>query len=136
MKLELKHLAPYLPYNLKFVYQENTVNEYYTLSVTHTGLNKITVNQALDFETFKAKPILRPLSGLYIHKLKNGKTLPEWWKEQDSFSNWFLEHDDIELENIATVQAKIWISLIQQHYDVFGLIEKGLAININVPVMK
>lgn len=140
MKLELKHLAPYLPYGLKceilnykcdYVGDKyDTIKGYYFYGDSpyfnfkhgrdHAGKN-----------TTNFKPILRPLSDLTQEDLIDdlGTTIShldwvtnerEHWIKFYSREHW--------LNDIPYV---IYNYLIKNHFDVFGLIEKGLAIDIN-----
>ena len=113
MKLELKHLAPYLPHGLWC-----EVNYIEGKEVKPFEIRWVTK----DFNIYSdIKPILRPLSDLTnefkydfrftertitIHK----HGLDYWVKG--------LRFDIVEF-------------LLKNHFDVFGLIEQGLAIDIN-----
>lgn len=116
MKLELKHLTPYLPYGLKirnqafridYVNKEfGVLNGIYPLYKDEKCYWQYTTSENSTGSSLKnCKPILRPLSDLT--------------KEYDldnSYEGWQSE----------------WIEhLLSKHFDVFGLIEKGLAIDIN-----
>ena len=96
--LELKHLAPYLPYGLKVFLVNHNYHEY-----PMTSENIITIEGTI------RKPILRPLSDL---------DLPE-------------DNEFNTPENLQGCTFGYVTGLISEHYDVFGLIEKGLAIDIN-----
>ena len=107
MKLELKHLAPYLPYGLRIFNKDNKSS--YVLS---TGsIDRVTELP----EIFK--PILRPLSDLTerASKVMSGLSL-----------NTFIKK--INNQDLSYITFNELISL---HFDVFGLIEEGLAIDIN-----
>jgi hypothetical protein len=68
MKLELKHLAPYLPYGLKV--SKDDWGKTFKMDSDGTTLNCV----GIDFVIFKqAKPILRPLSDLTKEIEHNGK---------------------------------------------------------------
>ena len=150
-KIELKHLVPYLPYELKVkigetlhsldgIYNE-LVNDSYTVHTSTYIDNENYEYEIKNNEFFK--PILRPLSdlnkiiefngysfiplvelntkalGLHKYRLfidKEGKTrlLCDYHKGFDVSTG---------------EQAKE--TLISWHFDVFGLINKGLAIDIN-----
>jgi hypothetical protein len=106
-KLELKHLAPYLPYKLKYKSLFNgSINNLYDLS---TDIND-------NYWGVKIKPILRPLSDLELDEFKN-----------KIFNIEYI----IDKETDADLGYYEWCFLFENHFDVFGLIEKGLAININ-----
>jgi hypothetical protein len=83
-KLELKHLAPYLPYGLNGIYNGKRVD------FNSDNIYTFTLN---------AKPIFKPLP----------------FKDFTSRDYTYNE----------------WIFFFKGHFDVFGLIEKGLAIDIN-----
>jgi len=121
MKLESKHLAPYLPYGLK------------VLLVNHKSLDgkeHIFNMNSINVDVIKGtirKPILRPLSDLAgeIERLKklSSFSIDEGWIE-DCISK-------ISPADILDFPFGIVQFLFENHFDVFGLIEKGLAININ-----
>ena len=120
MKLELKHLAPYLPYGLNYQYTGN-------------GITKIMGSHNIDIvngEVFK--PILRPLSDLTKEIEIDGEIfIPyDWIKENIDRHGCYIDYSDMFIE--PTEYAYNVVSkLFEWHFDVFGLIEKGLAIDIN-----
>ena len=136
MKLELKHLAPYLPYDLEFYVEHANGTRLDNWAMTiDTNLRIVLEHQN--------KPILRPLSGLtdeYINKFYNNneidivrmtyaivinyKMMGDYFKDTISFLRY---NGAINL----TMPAWIYVELLENHFDVFGLIEKGLAIDIN-----
>lgn len=114
MKLELRQIITYLPYGLSFF--EIKSKKIYLCS----GLN----NSSLFFEGLKTsrnlwevKPILRPMSDL----------------PDDIFSDFgFADEEDFLIcLREGRLNYSDMIKLISQHFDVFGLIESGLAIDIN-----
>lgn len=118
MKLELKHLAGYLPYGLK----------YKDIPKGFDGIRE------LDIQTFNwclenGKPILHPLSDLTKEIEINGeKFVPvvEIMKIKDN-GDWLgVQHKKIE-ENPFYVVKK----LQEWHFDIDDLIGKKLAIDIN-----
>ena len=108
MKLELKHLAPYLPYGLKFYWEQldGTPNKPWTLTIN-------SIEFALENQN---KPILHPLSDLTDYV---SQSLLDRIENSSS-------RDLTESLNYNSV-----CYLLEHHFDVFGLIEKGLAIDIN-----
>ena len=65
MKLELKHLAPYLPYGLKYVkysYNNSPIRHDIMQGVSTNGIYACGDITPLSFKN--CKPILRPLSDL------------------------------------------------------------------------
>lgn len=135
MKLELKHLAPYLPYGLKCY--EPRFNTKHTIigfvgNEVYIGDDDEICSFVFDNETL---PILRPLSDLTKEVKVNGeKFIPFKWFN-------FINSDiDFETQIIALSNDIKWLDstyygiiekLFEWHFDVFGLIEKGLAIDIN-----
>ena len=124
MKLELKHLAPYLPYELELQILEPPF-----------GIvpRKLELDCGHDFnyhlQEGNVKPILRPLKdvGTYIIDKEHNITFLE--------STGFYSESGIDffIERVITglVEMIIWQKLIEYHFDVFCLIEKGLAIDKN-----
>lgn len=114
-KLELKHLAPYLPYGLTGICTEEFTGIETVYGISYykgsSDVYLITSFDDLDIEYFK--PILRPLSDLTKKEYKN------------SFYGNPLDY------KIDELPYKVFIKLLELHFDVFGLIEKGLAIDIN-----
>ena len=114
-KLTIKHLAPYLPYELKFTdgYTKSIVS-FSTYSVYSSGeFDKHCIDKILNDEYIK--PILRPLSDLDIGILHEFNFLyaPDVADYIDLYSYGFMMY------------------CFKNHFDVFRLIDKGLAININ-----
>ena len=160
MKLELKHLAPYLPYGLG-LYIENDV----TIEPTYedepdfilSGVVKMSgllyeetsfmpqcvIYTRADGEAHgytqkeNIKPILRPLSDLTKEIEHNGEKFVPIRKllEANSFN---LEKMETEyINSFAKSMVEIQMAyddaqlLLRWHFDIFGLIEKDLAVNIN-----
>lgn len=131
-KLELKHLAPYLPYGLKceiLNYQSDYVGEkygvisgYYYLAGEPHYIFKTKSEAGKDASLIK--PILRPLSDITKEIEVNGeKFIP-----MDIHK---LYPGEVTGLNPAAWSYRVLIKLFEWHFDVFGLIDKGLAINLN-----
>ncbi len=106
-KLTLKELAPYLPYRLQ-------VQDIAYPSIFIMGVDTIELPY---FQTEYYKPILRPLSDLRLEHAKNC--------QYHSLKRF------LEVIKAQRIEVMFWDDLLNNHYDVFGLIEKGLAIDIN-----
>ena len=122
MKLELKCLAAYLPYGLKGAeYNGAYLYELQSVSFEKFSWKPVYVKGA-GFrlpERIDCKPILRPLSDLTKEELiEQG-----FWHHID-----FLTH---EKQNPIEAPYFMVEYLLSKHFDVFGLIEAGLAIDIN-----
>ncbi len=142
MKLQLKHIAPYLPYKLfGKVYGKNTIDKLlgiygtdgHTLTMSYRVNNHNTVDYDCNINEFK--PILRPLSDLTKEIEVNGENFVPIEKVQD-----WNTSIDFAKEFEALLEDERWLSttsyllvelLFEWHFDVFGLIEEGLAIDIN-----
>ncbi|MGE5944104.1 MAG: hypothetical protein ACM31G_07175 [Flavobacteriales bacterium] len=102
MELELKHLAPYLPYKLNILdvitNKRKVMNLGQGASTNWVGIK--TVLNYYESDNFIYRPILKPLP------------------EKDFTSRDYTWNE--------------WEFFLKNHYDIFGLIEKGFAININI----
>ena len=147
MKLTIEHLAPYLPYGLKiWSYELNKEIELYCLSKANEA---VYINSTkFYYHVDKFKPILRPLSdltkGIYhnekkfipIQKLKQNMLVDFEYKDKDGIMSIKFPKGNVCIISICKEIADecpfgFYNKLIEWHFDVFGLIEKGLAININ-----
>ena len=119
----MKELAPYLPYRLKGLDYDKKIYLFRGLN-EHGNLNWES-NIKLDKKGYDIKPILRPLSDLF-----NG-----------NYENILDEFSDVELDNFKfSIQIGLNLNiitytqfelLVSNHFDVFGLIKDGLAVDIN-----
>ena len=120
-KLELKHLAPYLPYGLKVIFggeQDEllgTLNNGAILKTQSSRLNSWVNSYVVSLD--EIKPILRPLSDI-----------PNYVIENIGYKNLNMLTIDIISGNLPII---FFNDLVKNHYDVFGLIGAGLAIDIN-----
>lgn len=120
MKLELKHLAPYLPYGL------NIASKSIDKSEGILSIYKIEINEnndrGIENVLFGANqiPILRPLSGLKQHECYTSLS-----------NNLRFNVDILGFPNYLDLKVNDYNVLLENHFDVFGLIEQGLAIDIN-----
>ncbi len=149
MKLEIKHLAPYLPYGLKaemLDYQRDYVGK---KNDTIVGIHQWDKSGKLwsllteggskpSFD--KIKPILRPLSNLQkgFHKDFDEVLFDE---------NNYVFTDELGIRATPSIELfigdgcnntiifdsviEIYNLLLKHHFDIFRLIQKGLAIDIN-----
>lgn len=153
MELEVKHLSPYLPYGLKIItYYSEDDFEYGIMSVDN-GMNGLCdIGTILD-KTYQTKPLLFPITDITKEINFGGvKFIPimRMFGEDDYEKykyNIKVEHkkyigkratitvDGIEdmisfgmkhpLRN--TMSYENYVSLFSWHFDMFGLIESGLA---------
>ncbi len=145
-QLTIKELAPYLPYGLKF--QDSKKNKYNLVNLSTRVLSVINIKGygniekiPLKYATKKFKPLLRPLSNLTEEIEHNGERFYpiEKLKEDlqkdwcDSFNDYLNYIHDACYSSDAILQGsyKIIQKLLEWHFDVFGLIDKKLAVDIN-----
>lgn len=134
MKLEAKHLAPYLPYGLKVRYNNK---EYLVHAIDVKGrLMLETEPMYVVFMNIKyVKPILRPLSSMSLEEIDelNG-LIDDSVMVVVSSGNWVyiegLNSDPWSGSPTLSLYSinKINEYLLSKHFDVFRLIDKGLAI--------
>lgn len=137
MKIELKHLVPYLPYKVLGKSQLGTIFELCTYSnMSGSGVDKRTIDT---FINDNYKLILRPLSDLVKEIDINGeKFIPMDGLESDPEIEYFADggvpmkyFKKCEIWELKLLPYGIIENLFKWHFDVFELIEKGLAIDIN-----
>ena len=129
MKLELKYLSPYLPYDVRIArFTANDKFKRVEYSLRAGNLQEVVRCDNL-------KPILRPLSDLNKEIEVNGqKFIPINWVEN--------QYPNLDLHNQCKfiLDDESWINqceylliqhLFEWHYDIFNLIENNLAIDIN-----
>ncbi|MDR0266059.1 hypothetical protein D3C87_485960 [compost metagenome] len=156
-KLKLEHLAPYLPYGLKaemLDYKSDYVGKQYDEIVGFHQWDK----NCLYWSTLtiggskpnieRIKPILRPLSDLTkeiehkgkkfipLHIIngfgKNSESICDRWIEPNLTTQGGGSWEGGIEDDIDTFQFYwLHVKLLSWHFDVFGLIEKGLAIDMN-----
>jgi hypothetical protein len=122
MKLELKHLAAYLPYGLKYLDNKNKIVD---LKAIDNDIHFVNFGWGDAKRYSEIKPILRPLSDLNKEITHSEKTFNPKFVIDMAFPS-----ERMGL-NPATWSHRVITKLQEWHFDVFGLIEKGLAIDIN-----
>lgn len=140
-KLELRHIAPYLPYELQFKDPE-TIAPGVMVSIV-TGMVGLLLYENTDnieyYELSDIKPLLIPLSELNnIIPTINSECTPYQilqsrfnYPTLRSFQYNFI-YGDVEVDMGSTMQVigySIFQQLFEWHIDAFGLIDAGLALN-------
>ena len=126
-KSELKHLAGYLLYGLKGITQKRIVKiQGFELGV-ELPLIWGDINSGFTGRCdFGFKPILRPLSDLAKEIEVNGqKFIPNIKLDWNDGNN--TCYSDI----LKWISIADYFKLLEWHFDIYGLIEKSLAIDIN-----
>ena len=150
MKIELKHLAPYLPYGLKIrCFRKGEKLFLEDIILTGEILDYILSEDANRYNYHK--PILRNLSDLTKEIERNGEKFIPIYKlwELAGFEigrGQYIEETPnfIKTSNLGTAQEfristfdilssnyNVIQKLLEWHFDIFGLIEQGLAIDLN-----
>ena len=150
MKLELKHLAPYLPYGLSFSVnlknvRDNFPDELRTLKLAETNI---------DLALKTGKPILIPLSSMTKEEAYElgilliseadmedkeigigemrlmGVAYPTivYKDKEDEEYSVTIQFSSIGISGIDLIPYEAYEWLFKHHFDVFGLIGKGLAV--------
>lgn len=146
MKLELKHLAAYFPYGLSIFSGDSNV-EYLLTGINYNKKEyersiRLSENDTRYYiQNIKyCKPILRPLDDLFFNlNIENKSQKP--FEYLEDFADTETERiflDVIENESIKYVCEKIQYApmsiiekLLEWHFDIFGLINAGLAFDEN-----
>jgi len=141
-KLTLEHLSGYLSYGLKV--KMNTTGNIYKVSGFRKSDDsfKYLFFTNSDCYSDECKPILHPLSDLTKEITHNGETFVPMEKLQnildfdDDFE--FTEELQILLHNTEVTYyfppnffLQFYNKLYEWHFDIHGLIDKNLAIDIN-----
>ena len=128
-ELTIQHLAPYLPYGLKGRYMVGDVLKHLSAS-QNIERDKILAIDSVDFFYNFCKPILRPLSDLTKEIEHNGeKFVPNYNSDFKYFTPYELSYF---IESIPHgLNYNQMQKLLEWHFDIFGLIDNGLAIDIN-----
>lgn len=139
MKLELKHLAPYLPYELKY-FIDFTDGDTACWVVEGLTVDEIFIDgYDCNYDSENCKPILRPLSDLTKEITIDGETFIPIKKLGTRYSSIksMLYENTVQLDVYDTSSINLlhylttFEKLYEMHFDIHNLIEKGLAIDIN-----
>jgi len=132
LKLELKHLAPYLPHRLELIFLKSgrriTMLSCFFDSDTLHVVDKNEGNE-YPLTIWDFKPIMRPLSDLTKGiEIYNTITVPiDYISTSKANSQKIMRRvaHNLPLDNLEYWQVE---RLFELHFDVFGLIESGLAV--------
>lgn len=151
-KLEVKHIAPYFPHDLKLIH----IKSGRIITIYGVLNNRIICKESgnwYDLKFYNLKPILRPISDL-VNPCLDGGLVPivEMAKIAFPKNTWHLKFGSAEsntgmyfsyntrlksfeidgtITNSVPDKLKLFEKLFEWHFDVSGLIEKGLAVDIN-----
>lgn len=141
-KLELKHIAPYLPYGLKYQGYYggvSTMRDIKHIRDYNEETDEYTPNIQVDGYTIEfIKPLLRPLSDLCKEIDDEVPADILFPKEFYSLIDFYEEHNrENQIQSFIKdglnwcEPYSFWEYLFSKHFDVFGLIDKGLAIDLS-----
>ena len=136
MKLELKHLEPYLLYELKVQTEHIEGNRVYTLEGLSIKYDRVDLDDDYGWSYIGGiKPILRPLSEFGdsddTRKVHEFIGLGKWCDNYtEYFNTWFDDLANID-KLILQAPKEVFDYFLANHFDVFNLIENNLAIDIN-----
>jgi hypothetical protein len=143
MKLELKHLAAYLPYNLQLLFEKSgRIITMMSCYVNDGSLHIVDYNEGNDYDlrVWNFKPLLHPLSDLTKEIEVNGEkfiSIEELLHEINSLVVGGEKYSKEEMLSMCnnSYYSEAWITdrLTEWHFDIFGLIDTGLAVDINSP---
>ena len=151
MNLESKHLIPYLPYSLKVRMEGKKTNVAWMSTKNIAVIRPLGIGDIKkikwEYAHLNIKPILRPLSDLTKVIKHNGKEIKpldiilehhEFYDkikliqfDEDIFIELKGHSMLTEMYSIDNSPLQIAEKLFEWHFDVFDLIEKGLAVNVN-----
>ena len=145
MALELKQIAPYLPYGLKWKFDgEDFIYDVVGLDITDKGIKL--ESPYYDYGSCplnEGYPVLRPLSQL-VDSRYLFKVVSMQYVNINHADKCFIKNDGVyygttrlttfnymHTEAIQALPYYVVQYLLGHYFDVFGLIDKGLAIDIN-----
>ena len=126
MKLELKkeEIIQYLPFKLNYFvdFEDGDVAVYEMIGIFTDSGEIYLDGYETNLDSKNCKPILRPLSDLTLDVIIEIGIIGI---DIDDVLNAIIWND------MSCLEYSIHSILVKNHFDVFGLIEKGLAIDIN-----
>ena len=127
MKLELKHLASYLPYglNIKDVKHGSVFEALHFITIQHQDFSLFKGNFDQLINDKYLKPILFPLSSLTKDEMKN-ITKSDFNRYSEDYLDTILNTMKREI-NSKKLPYYLMEKLFERKFDVFGLIDAGLA---------
>lgn len=147
-QLTIEQLAPYLPYQLKIRTSSSDAkfsgNVLYGIKKNEFGVNMFQCAELKWWRIEQIKPYLRPLSSLTKEIVHNGRAfipakelfeccdferdlgMPDEIEQAGIFRSEYIDHDQIMCYPLS-----FWKKLHEYHFDLYGLLDAGLALPIN-----
>ena len=122
MKLKTEHVLPYVLHGVEFITEGG---QRFDVQPCHFPTNW--------HNEFGSKLVLRPLSDLNKEIVINGDKHQMWLliDGQKAFDNGEIENMNGYKYHITKLSYEKLQHILKFHFDVFGLIPKGLAVDIN-----
>ena len=122
MKLELKHLAYQSFKPLRVYFSENDIDLIQSIDYCDGIIGFLNRNETYLLSQKPFKLILKPLSDLE----KDKKFLDLYFTFNDTLDGFMVKRKNETFTRIDEITY-----LYREHYDIYGLIEKGLAISVH-----
>jgi hypothetical protein len=131
-ELELKHILPYLPHGLKAISPENVISVVDVYMQSYDG-ERVGLNFLFsEYKNTLYKPLLRPMSDLFENIVHNGTSVcvgDDILQDMNKLIVGGEAYRESYFQKTPFHYLEYWVinRLFEYHFDVFGLIEKGLA---------
>jgi len=134
MKLELKHITPYLPWDLKVMYTHtNTIGQISNIYTIGKGYYNDDIKLSIDYSEgehiWMFKPILQPLRMFHTRIIAKQVMDLLDCSVSHVLQLWDFANGEKKLDQITLGLFEV---MSKNHIDFFGLIENDLAINKNL----
>ena len=123
MKLEIKHLAPYLPYGLKIEHPTMMSGDRKISEMRNLGQTSIEISHRIYVQISSCKPLLRPLSDYADINSDAMNSLNCDMSEQINLNEFAIGYICL-----GSLYQSTYDICLKNHIDVFGLIDQGLAL--------
>ena len=123
MKLEIKHLAPYLPYGLRIEHPTMMSGNRKISEMRNLGQTSIEISHRIYVQISSCKPLLRPLSDYADINSNSMNSLNCDMSEQINLNEFAIGYICL-----GSLYQSTYDLCLKNHIDVFGLINQGLAL--------
>lgn len=132
MDLQLKHIAPYYPYDLRCEYLGLLSGSKKIGILKELSYNRVSFEHKMYWSFSAFKPIFKPLSKFGdsddLRKVHEFVGFGKWCDAYDEyFKAWLSDAANID-KLVLQAPYEVFIYFLANHYDVFSLIPQGLAI--------
>ena len=144
MQLEIKELHPYLLSNLKVQYFGSLIGQFAgymedmphnPIRILYNGQDNENINAKMESEIFlkleDIKPILRHPSAFKFSFDYNGENIVPLLDFFNTDEREMYEFTSSKVPLFLNYPYTMWVQLFEWNIDLFGLIERGLAIDLH-----